>query len=442
MAAERSPIASPFLPRRLRTFITGVSVVLLAGLLVVASRLDTRSRIASIEALADGHVDTAAEVVFHLAQDGWAAPGASEQLQHVVEALGQDGAVRYIVVRADDRIVAATAGADTIIAAARPTHGPDATHHLLTPVGRVHEHRRSAVCAGREFTVRIGLDDGPVHQLRQDIALRAKVRGGVVVVSAALVSVLLLMLQRHAVLNREVNRVYDRLERREEEARRTEKLAAMGSLAAGVAHQLRNPLNSIHMIAQIMESESDLDDNVRDSAGHIRRETARIDASIGQFLDFARPREPVFVPVDAAATLREVTELQATAHHGRGVELTGYAPGPVEMETDRGFLVEIIENLLRNAVEAGATKVVASLVLDTDHAEISVADDGPGVPASEREKIFDLYYTSRADGSGLGLSIVSQLAASLGGAAALAEGPGLNRRGARFTVRLPRKRRR
>jgi signal transduction histidine kinase len=252
--------------------------------------------------------------------------------------------------------------------------------------------------------------------------------------------VLLLTLQRQAVLDRAVAKAARRLARHEEEARRTEKLAAMGALAAGVAHQLRNPLNSIHLLAQMLAGDAEVPEPARTRARHISGEAARIDGRIRQFLDFARPREPRFEAVAVDEVVRGVAELQAAARAGSGVEIVGYAPSPLVVPADRGFLVEILENLVRNAVQAGATKVMASLVADGEHLELSVADNGPGVPEADRERIFDLYFTTRPDGTGLGLAIVSQLAAALGGTAALADGPGLEGRGARLTVRLPRQR--
>ncbi|HPF71189.1 MAG TPA: HAMP domain-containing sensor histidine kinase, partial [Candidatus Krumholzibacteria bacterium] len=270
--------------------------------------------------------------------------------------------------------------------------------------------------------------------------VRARLRLALGVATAALAAVLLLTLQRQAVLGREIARARRSLERHEEEARRTEHLAAMGALAAGVAHQLRNPLNSIHLLAQVLARNPDLDHEARTQVGHITGEAARIDARIRQFLEFACPRAPVLEPVDLDILVQEVAALQAAARAGQGVEIIGYAPSRQVVTADRAFVVEILENLVRNAAEAGATKIMASLVALGDDVDMTVADNGPGIAPADRGRVFDLYFTGRPDGTGLGLSIASQMAAALGGTLGLADEPGLEGRGARFTLRLPRRR--
>ena len=102
----------------------------------------------------------------------------------------------------------------------------------------------------------------------------------------------------------------------------------------------------------------------------------------------------------------------------------------------------MLENLLRNAAAAVGPggKVLVSLIGAGDLAEIVVADDGPGVPAAERDRIFDLYYTTRPEGTGLGLSLAAQMVSAMGGTLNLDPEPGLDGQGARFVVRLPRHR--
>ena len=96
-----------------------------------------------------------------------------------------------------------------------------------------------------------------------------------------------------------------------------------------------------------------------------------------------------------------------------------------------------MENLLRNAIEAGANRVITSLVPEHGRAIISVADNGPGIPEKERERVFNLYYTTRPDGTGLGLSLANQMATAMDGRLTLAEGRGLSGTGARFILELP-----
>ncbi len=433
------PSAPPV--RRLRLAGTIAVVSLLSVLLTVGSCNDTRGRIARIEEFMAGQARGIADVVLHVAADDQSPAAVAPQLGHVIAALGANLGVRFIDVSGGGLAVTTPGGAILRDAAPRAALPGGPPLEYDTPGGPVFEVAAAgSLPDGGPVLVRVGLDPEPLHMLRRDITLRSRLRLGVGAAGAALVSVLLLSLQRQAVLGREVAKVSRRLERREEEARRSEKLVAMGTLAAGVAHQLRNPLNSIHLLAQGLAADSDLPPAARDKVAHISGETARIDGRIRQFLEFACPREPLPEAVEVDAVVRGVAELQAAARAGTGVEIIGYAPSPQTIRTDRGFLVEILENLVRNAVQAGATKIMASLVAAGEHLEITVADNGPGIPAAERERVFDLYYTTRPDGNGLGLSIVSQMTAALGGTVTVADGPGLEGRGARFVLRLPRQR--
>lgn len=435
-----TPAAPPV--RRLRLVGTVAVVSLLAILLTIGSCNDTRDRIARVEEFMAGQARGIADVVLHIAADDHAPGAPPQQLGHVVAAMGANLGVRFIDVSgAGGLAVTSPGGAAVRDAAPRAALPGGPPLEYTTPAGAVFEvAAASRLDDGRQVLVRVGLDAEPLHMLRRDITLRSRLRLGVGAAGAALASVLLLSLQRQSVLGREVAKVSRRLARQEEEARRSEKLVAMGALAAGVAHQLRNPLNSIHLLAQALAVDGSLPADARDKVGHIIGETARIDGRIRQFLEFACPREPLSEPVEIDAVVRGVAELQAAARAATGVEIVGYAPSPQTIHTDRGFLVEILENLVRNAVQAGATKIMAALVAAGEYLEITVADNGPGIPAGERERVFDLYYTTRPDGNGLGLSIVSQMAAALGGTVTVADSPGLEGRGARFVVRLPRQR--
>jgi len=441
MTAPASVLSPVPPPRRLRIAGTVAVVALLAVLLMVGSCHDTRARISRLEDFMAGQARGVAGAALHVAADERNIGSSREQIDHVIAALGVSLGVRFIDVRGDRGLVLGSPGTAALREALPPPDVGGPPHEYDTAAGPVFEVATAGrLSDGERVVVRVGLDPGPLRVLRQDVTVRSRLRLGVLAASAALVSVLLLSLQRQAVLDREVAKAARRLERHEEEARRSEKLVAMGALAAGVAHQVRNPLNSIHLLSQAMASDGALPEAARTQARHIIDESARIDGRIRQFLDFARPREPVFEPVAVDALVRDVAGHQAAVHAGRGVEIVGYAPSHQEIVADRGFLVEILENLVRNAVEAGATKVLASLVAAGDGVEVAVADNGPGIPDQDRERVFDLYYTTRPDGNGLGLSIVSQLAAALGGRVAVADGAGLEGRGARFTLHLPRRR--
>ncbi len=312
------------------------------------------------------------------------------------------------------------------------------SREFRTDGGGVFEVSRKLTLGTSPVWLRVGLDASLLDDMRNDTRKQALMRLAVLLGGLFLVSALTYAWQRQSVLDSQVARISAELRRHEAEARRREKLVAMGSLGAGVAHQIRNPLNSIHMIAQMLGRTPDLPEAVGEQARHIRDESARIEEIVQQFLTFAKPREPVFERVDLATIVREVVDLQAAALASDDLTFSAYAPG-LEAEVDRQFVIEILENLLRNAAEAlgGRGKVMVSLIASGDWAEIVVADNGPGVAEVDGDRIFDLYYTTRPEGTGLGLSLTAQMVSAMGGLLVLDTEPGLDNRGARFVARLP-----
>ena len=364
---------------------------------------------------------------------------------HLIKSLGEGRVFRYIVIQDRSGIQASsTSQLDFSLALGEPYLAPLengarwVSREFRTEEGGVFEVSRKMELGAGEVWLRVGLDAELLDDLRTDTRKQAMMRLAVLLGGLFLVSALTYAWQRQSVLDTQVARISAELRRHEAEARRREKLVAMGSLGAGVAHQIRNPLNSIHMIAQMLGRTADLPESVGEQARHIRDESARIEVIVQQFLTFAKPREPVFEVVDLAKLVREVVDLQASALASDDLTFSSYAPG-LEAEVDRQFVIEILENLMRNAAEAldGRGKVMVSLIASGEWAEIVVADDGPGVAEVDADRIFDLYYTTRPEGTGLGLSLTAQMVSSMGGLLVLDSEPGLDNRGARFVARLP-----
>jgi len=365
---------------------------------------------------------------------------------NLIKSLGADPGVRYVVIQ-DEGGVQSAFSSDVGFSLPEDDLDPEKLHEsndyvyreFSSPEGPVYEMARLIdVLEGGRVLLRVGLDGTLLEGLRRDIKNRALMRGLAFLGTMILATSLLLGWQRLSVLNREVEKVGWELRMREEEARRAGKLVAMGHLAAGVAHQIRNPLNSIHMIAQMMGRTTDLQDSVKVQARHIRNESARIEKIVQQFLEFSTPRKPMPQRLDLGHLIRETVAVQASAHGMNNVEFK-VDVADHEVLLDRSFLIEVLENLLRNAVEAMDGSGVIQVSSETMGGEVVVvvADNGPGIPAENREKVFDLYFTTRAAGSGLGLSLTAQMVSALGGHLDLDDKPGLDGRGARFVIRLP-----
>ena len=371
---------------------------------------------------------------------------------HLIKALGETDGLHYVVVQDRTGIIAASTSKVEFNlpvedSALLPlTEGADyVARQFTSELGPVLEVARvlslgDDPAGGKYVLLRVGLDATLLEELRIDTRKRSVLRILLMVGSLILMSILLLAWQRQGVLRREVNKVTGELRMREEEARRSDKLVAMGTLAAGVAHEIRNPLNTIHMIAQALKGNTELTDEVTTQARHIRDESARIEGIVQQFLAFARPREPLFETLNLGQLVQDTVAVHQSAHTSNEVVFKVTAPD-CEAELDRQFVIEIVENLIRNGVDALAGRGTIAVAVSCRHgtAELVVEDDGPGVPPEAREKIFDLYFTTKSSGNGLGLSLVSRMVTAMGGRFSLdQENKGLG--GARFLIRFPQQR--
>jgi two-component system NtrC family sensor kinase len=286
-------------------------------------------------------------------------------------------------------------------------------------------------------------------------------------------------------LAREVNLMAATLEERERRLLRGERLAAIGRLAAQITHEIRNPLSSVALNAELLEDEIESlgavegVDEARQLLARISGEVDRLTQITEAYLGFARRPKPQMTKIELGAEIEDLLEFTAEEfERNRIAVIRDFPEGPVWVEADAGQLRQALLNLLRNAQEAvlevagrplevaesgvgdllddldegegregggsgpalGADavgKIEISLTCKDGQALVVVADSGPGIPVPEQggiERIFEAFVTSKAHGTGLGLPMVQQIAVDHGGAVRLLEtGP----EGTRFELRLP-----
>lgn len=234
-----------------------------------------------------------------------------------------------------------------------------------------------------------------------------------------------------------------RLEAAQEEARRSERLAALGQLSAGLAHELRNPLAVIKGSAEtLMRKLAAADPITTEMAGYISSEVNRLNSIVTRFLDFARPlkleRRREQIPPLIERALKAARDRWPDAQ----VEVQRqFAAALPEISVDHELAEQVFTNLVLNAYEAmgpgGGKLRVAAAVAQSDGrrgVEITFEDTGPGVPAELRGQVFNPFFTTKESGVGLGLSIVSKIVDDHRGWIHLASEPG---EGACFRVFLP-----
>jgi signal transduction histidine kinase len=293
------------------------------------------------------------------------------------------------------------------------------------------------LAAGETARLRLGMRLDNVRRVEQRMALR-------LFASVATAAALVALAFGLAGLRRRYGALSEKHARAEEALRRRDRLAAMGELASTVAHEVRNPLNAASMTAQRLEREflgtvpegaperAELEELLSVMAS----ETQRIDRIVQQFLEYARPPRLVPEPVDVDALVRDVAERARSLAEARGVRLEVQGPGPGTALVDPAQLRQALDNLIRNAVDATPEGGRVSLAARRDGAgyAIEVRDTGRGIEPAELPRIFDLYYTTKPDGTGIGLAVTQQIVTAHGGTIEVDSRPGA---GTAMTVRLP-----
>lgn len=218
----------------------------------------------------------------------------------------------------------------------------------------------------------------------------------------------------------------------------TSRLAAISRLTSGVAHEIKNPLNSIalrlellrsRVLPELPEAEKEID--------VIAQEIVRLDRVVRTFLDFTRPVELQTEELDLARLAAELAALLRPEAEQQGVALeTEGLEEPAIVRGDAGLLKQALLNVLRNGLEAmpGGGRLAIRLRKAAGCAEVEIADTGPGIPAEFRDRIFNLYFTTKKNGTGIGLAMTYRAVQLHNGSIEIGDAPG---GGAAFRIRLP-----
>jgi signal transduction histidine kinase len=197
-----------------------------------------------------------------------------------------------------------------------------------------------------------------------------------------------------------------------------ERLAMLGRIAAGLAHEIRNPLGSISGSIEILRESPGLSADDRRLCDIIHREARHLNDLVGDMVDLSRPRPPQPAATDVAAIARDVVELASHAERGSDVHVRYEGPeGAVLARCDGPQMRQVVWNLVRNAIQAssaGSTVMVRVATEDEAAARkgyvtLAVDDQGPGVPDGMATRIFDDFFTTRTHGAGIGLAVVKRI---------------------------------
>jgi len=229
----------------------------------------------------------------------------------------------------------------------------------------------------------------------------------------------------HDALGREVCRLREELNQKDKELQRRERLAALGEMAAGVAHEIRNPLGGIRLYASMLERDLIDQPQQLDMVRRLEVGVRNLDSVVGDILVFAGDYQPDLQIVQLAEMLQNVCAVTAPQAMERQVQLSFDTQlGRVELHCDAGQIERALINLVHNAIDAvseqGLVRVRCGASdldkkVDRDFCHICVEDNGSGIEPEMMQRVFNPFYTTKHTGTGLGLAIVHRIADSHGG---------------------------
>jgi two-component system sensor histidine kinase HydH len=243
---------------------------------------------------------------------------------------------------------------------------------------------------------------------------------------------------KHKALADQLSETNKQLREAEAAVRRSERLAALGQLSAGLAHELRNPLGTIKASAEMLSRNVAAENEVsREVAGYISTEVDRCNSLVTRFLDFARPLAVRLASTDLSQVIDRSIEMVSREARDRDIAIyRNYAPDIPPLPMDAELMERVFFNVLQNAVQASApgSSITVKTRADGEIVEICVIDRGSGIDPKLIETIFNPFVTTKPDGVGLGLAVVSRILDRHGGRMTVESQPG---EGSVFHISLP-----
>jgi signal transduction histidine kinase len=362
-------------------------------------------------------------------------------VQRQIEDLGRQADIEYValldnkftVVAHTSPILVGEQEQDAFIVKARAAGGESLTRVL----------RSGGVPARYELVKPLRVNDSPLGYLKIGLSLapaEAAWRNSLWSIIVLGLAILALGIMGMAAIFYNQNSHIRQIEKLEAEVSRQERLSQLGNLAATVAHEIRNPLNSISIGLQRLKAEFRPTEDQEQYLRFIelmRGEVQRLNSIVEEFLSLARPLELKPEAVKVEEVLQELALLAANDADPAKVRIQVVTPDPLPpLRADRNYLKQLLLNLILNGIQAmpdGGTLTLEARP-SSDGLVLGVADTGIGMPPEVLERVFEPYFTTKSNGSGLGLAIARRIAEAHGGTIEIKSHPG---QGSRFQITLP-----
>ena len=334
-------------------------------------------------------------------------------------------AVHFLALVDQDGRILAGKGKDSTALPEIAASENSATYNFEEPLSRPRNPRGEANPPAAGWRIRIGLNTADAAFIRRQAYLQLAVSGLAVMALFAL-SIMFM---------RTFNRFVEMKSREAGEAR----LKALGTMAASLAHEIRNPLGAMKGLTQLAQEDLAPDDAAQARLRTVVSEAERLEQLVADLLDFARRKEPQISEFDLAQLLSETTAMIKPRMEDTGTTLNISAiPGPWMIRSDPAMLRQVLLNVLLNAMDATpkGDSIIVSAHRDqaAGFLNILINDSGPGLGDRDPEELFEPFVTTKVRGTGLGLAVSRQIVESLGGSLTLENSPA---GGARCILRLP-----
>jgi signal transduction histidine kinase len=363
----------------------------------------------------------------------------------VFKRIGVPENVKYIVLQDTLGIIVSSQVAtsmtsiynDPFLLKAKP--GNILSRFLKTEHGDILEVIQPLIIDGYNLgLIRIGLSTDAFNDITDRAKKNLFILFLVTVLLAAFISMYFILRQNYLLLNHEHDRILSDVMKMEEEARRSERLTSMGRLAAGVAHEIRNPLNSINMLVQLLSSEFEVEVNktqYQNFLSSIKKEIERISIIVDNFLKFSRPPKLKKENISLKSVIEDVAAVVTEKTKKDHLDIKIDVEPTIMCLCDVNQMKQALLNLMLNAMEAiganGSIRIEAEL--KDEKILLRISDSGPGIPEDIIGSIFDPYFTTKENGTGLGLSIVHRIVSMHNGSITASN----SGNGAAFTIILP-----
>ncbi|MBC8400327.1 MAG: hypothetical protein H8E14_02445 [Candidatus Marinimicrobia bacterium] len=293
---------------------------------------------------------------------------------------------------------------------------------------------------GEPGLIRVAFTTQPMADLWRSVFIQIIIRSGLLTLTMVVTILFILSRQNAMLLRSEKERIEAEVQRLEQLNRIQEKQAAIGTLAAGLAHEIRNPLNAIGIIAQRLKREYKSgaeDGEVAKMSTTMASEITRLNKILEDFLNFSRPTPLKIVRLNMSELVSGIHDLFGKQAEEQGLEIIIESGTETDLEGDPEYLKQALANIVKNSLEATPRggRITISVTGTKEDIIVKIVDTGQGIAAENINRIFDIFYTTKDSGNGIGLAVTHKIISDHAGTIEVFSSPA---GGTEFLLNLPR----